>query len=89
MVQRVYCLAESVCLRSGRAGRASSKGAPVKRIDHWIAGGEVATTSGRSGVVFDPATGEQAAEVGFASLDEIDRAVAVAAEAHRSWRDCS
>ena len=61
----------------------------MKRIDHWIAGGEVATTSGRSGVVFDPATGEQAAEVGFASLDEIDRAVAVAAEAHRSWRAVS
>ena len=61
----------------------------MKRIDHWIAGGEVATTSGRSGVVFDPATGEQAAEVGFASVEEVDRTVAVAAEAHRSWRAVS
>ena len=61
----------------------------MKRIDHWIAGGEVATTSGRSGVVFDPATGEQAAEVGFASVDEVDRTGAVAAEAHRSWRAVS
>jgi malonate-semialdehyde dehydrogenase (acetylating) / methylmalonate-semialdehyde dehydrogenase len=61
----------------------------MKQINHWIAGGEVASTSGRSGVVFDPATGEQSATVGFASLEEIDRAVAVAAEAHRTWRTVS
>ncbi len=61
----------------------------MKQIKHWIAGGEVASTSGRSGVVFDPATGEQSGSVGFASLEEIDRAVAVAAEAHRTWRSVS
>lgn len=61
----------------------------MKQVNHWIAGGEVATTSGRSGVVFNPATGEQSATVGFASLEEIDNAVAVAKEAQRSWRTVS
>ena len=61
----------------------------MKQVNHWIAGGEVATTSGRSGVVFNPATGEQSATVGFASLEEIDNAVAVAKEAQRSWRSVS
>jgi malonate-semialdehyde dehydrogenase (acetylating)/methylmalonate-semialdehyde dehydrogenase len=61
----------------------------VKQINHWIAGGEVATTSGRSGVVYDPARGEQSATVGFASVAEVDRAVAVAGEAFRSWRSTS
>ena len=61
----------------------------MKQINHWLAGGEVATTSGRSGVVYNPATGEQSASVGFASLEEIDRAVAISVEAQKSWRSVS
>ena len=61
----------------------------MKQINHWIAGGEVATTSGRAGVVYDPATGEQSGSVGFASAAEVDRAVAVAAEAFTTWRSVS
>jgi hypothetical protein len=38
----------------------------MKQINHWIAGGEVATSSGRSSVVYDPARGEQTAAVGLA-----------------------
>ena len=48
------------------------------QIDHWIDGQVVAGTSGRTGPVYDPATGEQQAEVALASVDEVDAAVATA-----------
>jgi malonate-semialdehyde dehydrogenase (acetylating)/methylmalonate-semialdehyde dehydrogenase len=37
--------------------------------------------------VFDPASGHRTAEVDLASTEEVDRAVAAAAEAQRGWRD--
>jgi malonate-semialdehyde dehydrogenase (acetylating)/methylmalonate-semialdehyde dehydrogenase len=61
----------------------------LTRINHWIGGSRVAGESGRSGPVYNPATGEQAAEVDFASIEEIDRAVASAKEAFASWRAVS
>src|SRR6266508_3571282 len=61
----------------------------TKRISHWIAGELVRGESGRSGPVYNPATGRQTAEVDFASLEEIDRAVAAAKEASVSWRAVS
>ncbi len=33
-------------------------GAAVERINHWISGAPVSGASGRSGPVFNPATGE-------------------------------
>ncbi len=47
-------------------------------IPHWIDGKAVAATSGRTGIVTNPATGETIAEVGFASSADVDRAVAAA-----------
>jgi len=44
----------------------------VNRISHWIDGAVVEGTSGQSGRVFNPATGEQAASVDFASVAEVD-----------------
>ena len=58
----------------------------MKRITHWIDGRTVPGTSGRTGRVFDPATGSQAAEVDFASADEVDAAVASAVRANVEWR---
>jgi len=58
----------------------------VNRISHWIDGAVVAGASGRTGRVFNPATGEQTAEVDFASADEVDRAVASAVAAQHEWR---
>ena len=43
----------------------------VKRISHRIGGKAVSGTSGRSGPVFDPASGIQTAEVDFATADEV------------------
>jgi malonate-semialdehyde dehydrogenase (acetylating)/methylmalonate-semialdehyde dehydrogenase len=59
------------------------------RIAHWIGGAERAGASGRVGPVFNPATGEQTAEVDLASADEVGQAVAVAVEAAKAWRSAS
>jgi malonate-semialdehyde dehydrogenase (acetylating)/methylmalonate-semialdehyde dehydrogenase len=58
----------------------------MKQISHWINGAVVTGTSGRSGAVFNPATGVQSANVDFASVDEIDAAVAAATAAFPAWR---
>jgi malonate-semialdehyde dehydrogenase (acetylating)/methylmalonate-semialdehyde dehydrogenase len=58
----------------------------VATVDNWIGGKPEAATSGRKGVVNNPATGEVISEVGFASVADVDRAVAAAKEASREWR---
>ena len=60
-----------------------------RRIDHWIGGKRVSSRSGRAAPVFDPATGAVQAEVGLASIEEVDEAVAAAADAFASWRRSS
>ena len=61
----------------------------LKTIGHWIGGASVAGESGRTGPVYNPATGEQTGEVAFASVEEIDRAVTTASDAHTTWRHFS
>jgi malonate-semialdehyde dehydrogenase (acetylating)/methylmalonate-semialdehyde dehydrogenase len=61
----------------------------VKRITHWIGGRPVEGTSGRSGVVYNPATGQQTGAVDFATPEEVDQAVQAAKEAFHSWRAVS
>ena len=46
-------------------------------------------TSGRSAVVYNPATGEQSGAVDLASVDEVDAAVAAAKAAFPEWRATS
>jgi malonate-semialdehyde dehydrogenase (acetylating) / methylmalonate-semialdehyde dehydrogenase len=58
----------------------------VRTVNHWIGGRLVASTSGRSGVVWNPATGEAQAKVDFASVEEVDEAVAIAKSAFAEWR---
>jgi malonate-semialdehyde dehydrogenase (acetylating)/methylmalonate-semialdehyde dehydrogenase len=53
---------------------------------HWIDGKAEAATSGSSGIVTNPATGEAIAQVGFAGVEDIDRAVASAKAAAAEWR---
>jgi malonate-semialdehyde dehydrogenase (acetylating)/methylmalonate-semialdehyde dehydrogenase len=57
----------------------------MRKIDHFIGGRRVPSASGRAGDVFDPATGEVAARVGFASTDEVGAAVAAAKNAFPAW----
>jgi malonate-semialdehyde dehydrogenase (acetylating)/methylmalonate-semialdehyde dehydrogenase len=63
--------------------------AGIARISHWIGGQIVRGESGRSGPVWNPATGEQTGEVDFATAEEVDRAVQAAKEAFTSWRAVS
>ena len=58
----------------------------MKRISHWIDGRAVAGTSGRTGPVYNPALGEQVAEVDLASAAEVDLAVKAALKAFPAWR---
>ena len=61
----------------------------MERISHWIGGKVVPGESGRTGPVFNPATGEHTHEVDLASDEEIGQAVAAAAEAFPAWRATS
>src|ERR1700761_6330933 len=58
----------------------------LRTVTHWIGGPPMESRSGRSGVVWNPATGEEQARVPFASAEEVDRAVATAKEAFPGWR---
>jgi malonate-semialdehyde dehydrogenase (acetylating)/methylmalonate-semialdehyde dehydrogenase len=61
----------------------------MERIGHHIGGKVVLGESGRTGPVFDPAAGIQTHEVDLASVEEVDRAVQVAADAFPAWRETS
>ena len=61
----------------------------MNRIEHWIDGKVVASTSGRGAPVYDPAAGEQTGEVALASVEEVDAAVASAKAAAPGWRSAS
>ena len=61
----------------------------LERVNHWINGARMAGTSGRRGPVYNPATGETAREVDFASVEEVDAAVAAAQAALPGWRATS
>jgi len=69
------------------AGSAAELALPS--IGHWIGGHPAAGTSGRQGPVFDPASGAQTRWVDFASVEEVDRAVAAATAAFPGWRATS
>ncbi len=61
----------------------------MRTVQHWIGGRPTAGTSARTGAVYNPATGEQQAEVMLASKADVDGAVRTAAEAFRSWSQSS
>jgi malonate-semialdehyde dehydrogenase (acetylating)/methylmalonate-semialdehyde dehydrogenase len=70
-------------------GAARSDAPPGERVSHWIGGHTIVGTSGREGSVYDPATGQVARVVDFASADEVAAAVAAAKAAFPSWRATS
>jgi len=58
----------------------------TRTVNHWIGGKLVSSQSGRSGTVWNPATGEAQAQVAFASAGEVDQAVESAKKAFPEWR---
>ncbi|UCE32506.1 MAG: CoA-acylating methylmalonate-semialdehyde dehydrogenase [Burkholderiales bacterium] len=63
----------------------SSDQTMLATVGHWVDGQEVPGTSGRLGDIFDPATGEIARQVAFATVDEASAAVAAASRALPQW----
>jgi malonate-semialdehyde dehydrogenase (acetylating)/methylmalonate-semialdehyde dehydrogenase len=61
----------------------------AKPINHWISGAARAGESGRSGPVYNPATGVQTGAVDFATVEEVDAAVQAAKAAFPAWRALS
>src|SRR6187399_784814 len=57
----------------------------MREIGHFVGGKELKSTSGRSGDVFNPNTGEVQAKVAFASKSEVEQAIANAAAAQPAW----
>jgi malonate-semialdehyde dehydrogenase (acetylating) / methylmalonate-semialdehyde dehydrogenase len=61
----------------------------MRAIGHWVAGKELTGSARRHGPVFNPATGEQQAQVAFASAREVDSAVRAASSAFGTWSQSS
>ncbi|WP_282095582.1 CoA-acylating methylmalonate-semialdehyde dehydrogenase [Epibacterium ulvae] len=57
----------------------------MQQLSHYIDGEYIDGTSGRFADVFNPATGELQLKVQLATRDEVDAAVARAAEAQKAW----
>ncbi|MDQ0469762.1 CoA-acylating methylmalonate-semialdehyde dehydrogenase [Labrys wisconsinensis] len=57
----------------------------MQRIGNLVGGKPVETTSGRFSGVFNPATGEEVAELGLSSAEDVDAAVRAAKAALPAW----
>jgi malonate-semialdehyde dehydrogenase (acetylating)/methylmalonate-semialdehyde dehydrogenase len=61
----------------------------MRTVTHWIGGKPATGESTRTGPVWNPATGEQQAEVLLASRADVDAAVQAAAAAFQTWSQSS
>jgi malonate-semialdehyde dehydrogenase (acetylating)/methylmalonate-semialdehyde dehydrogenase len=61
----------------------------VKTIEHWIGGRATSASSTRTSPVWNPATGEQQAQVVLADKADVDEAVSVASAAFEEWSQAS
>src|SRR3954451_11935869 len=61
----------------------------MRSIDHWVAGKATSGSGERRGRVWNPATGEQQAEVVLAARDDVDAVVRAASEAYVEWSQAS
>ena len=61
----------------------------VRTIEHWIGGTQTPGMSTRHAPVWNPATGEQQAQVLLANTRDVDEAVRAAATAFEKWSQSS
>ncbi len=61
----------------------------MRTVTHWIGGKPATGTSTRTSPVWNPATGEQQAEVLLAGVADVDTAVQAAASAFTTWSQSS
>lgn len=64
-------------------------GSTVRTVSHWIGGKPATGTSTRTSPVWNPATGQQQAEVLLASSADVDTAVQAAKAAFETWGQSS
>ena len=57
----------------------------MKLIEHFIEGKKYSGDSKRTGKIFNPATGEQSAEVRLGTIKDLNKAVASAKESFEAW----
>ncbi|HEY0614737.1 MAG TPA: aldehyde dehydrogenase family protein, partial [Candidatus Elarobacter sp.] len=60
---------------------------PLAKVGHFIGGAPSEGASDRFGDVFEPATGELARRVAFATTAEVDHAVRTARAAFAAWSE--
>ncbi len=65
--------------------QATASGSDTRTLGHFIGGKHWPGASGRSGAVFNPATGQVSARVSFASKADVDTAVTAARDALPQW----
>ncbi len=58
----------------------------MKKISHWVNGKVSTETSGRTGDIYNPATGKVSGTVEFASTAQVGAVVDVATKAFQEWR---
>jgi malonate-semialdehyde dehydrogenase (acetylating) / methylmalonate-semialdehyde dehydrogenase len=61
----------------------------MRTIEHWVGGRPFSNGVTRHALVWNPATGEQQAQVALASRADVDEAVRVAATAFETWSQSS
>ncbi len=59
----------------------------MNKINHWVSGSHWEGVGSDTAPVFNPATGQQSAEVVLAGDEDVNQAVAAAALAFPAWRD--
>mgnify|MGYP001460787103 CR=1 FL=1 len=57
----------------------------MKTIEHFVGGKSFSGESKRTSKVFNPATGEQSAEVKLASTKDVNTAISSAQKAFENW----
>ncbi len=66
-------------------GMAAGGSIEMSDVQHYIGGKRIDGSNGRSGDIFNPATGEKIRRVAFAAAGEVDQAVQAAAMAFPGW----
>ena len=61
----------------------------MKKVSHWINGKVSTESSGRTGDIYNPATGKISGTVEFASAAQVGAVVDVATKAFHEWRNSS
>ncbi len=75
--------------RTASVDRPHQEGPELRTVTHWIGGKPATGVSTRTSPIWNPATGQQQAEVALASVEDVDTAVRSAAAAFERWSQSS